>query len=150
MLFNLAAAIQLEPEALTSNIREDSVTIRQTMAANAGFSGIREIREPLKQEFLSSAKVAANDAGLPAYHYNGENLTFWMMPTVSADAMRLKHGDSEWIESKLRRVPADKRQILSDEYSRLFKAVYDAETDENKKANKAAFAANSWLLKVTK
>jgi predicted amino acid dehydrogenase len=150
MLFNLAAAIQLEPEKLASTIREDSVTIRQTIAANAGLSVIREIREPLKQEFLDSAKVAANDDGLPAFHYKGENLTFWMMPTVSADAIRLKHGDSEWIESKLRRVPHDKRQSLSDEYSQRYKAVYDAETDENKKANKAAFAANSWLLRVTK
>lgn len=150
MLFNLAAAIQLEPEPLASNIREDSVEVRQTIAANTDLSVIREIRQHLKPDFAEVATTAANDDGLPKHHYKGENLTFWMMPTASANAMRFKHGDSEWIESKLRRVPANKRQSLSDEYSLRYKAVYDSEPDENKKANKAAFAANSWLLKVTK
>jgi len=150
MLFNLAAAIGLEAEQSAKVIREDSAMIWEADPENTGLSVIREIRQPLKLEILDNTKPAANDDGLPKHHYKGKNLTFWMMPTVSADAMRLKHGDSAWIEAKLRRVPANQRQSLADEYSARYKAAYDTEPDSNKKANKAAFAANSWLLKVTK
>ncbi len=150
MLFNLAAAIGLEPEQTVSQFREDSVSIRQEIAVNAGLSVVREIRQQITPESIDTTKAAANDDALPQYHYKGENLSFWMMPTAAVDSMRLKYGDSAWIEAKLRRVPASKRQSLADEYSIQYKAVYDAEPDENKKANKAAFAANSWLLKVTK
>lgn len=149
-LFSLAASIGLEAEQSANFIREDSVKIREADPENIGLSVIREIREHLKPEFIDNTTPAANDDGLPKHHYKGENLTFWMMPTVSADAMRLKHGDSAWIEAKLRRVPANQRQSLADEYSARYKAAYDAEPDSNKKANKAAFAANSWLLKATK
>ena len=142
MLFNLAAAIQLDFEPANTAAREDSATIRQQLAVKADFSVIRDIRPLLDK--------ASNDDGLPVHHYRGENLTFWKMPTAATEAMRLKHGDSEWIEAKLRRVPPDKRQSLADEYSARYKATYDAEPDECKKANKAAFSANSWLLKVTK
>ena len=149
-LFSLAASIGLEAEQPASVIRDDSAKIRQTVQDIAGLSAVREIRAQFKPEFIDNTTLAANDDGLPKHHYKGENLTFWVMPTVSADAMRVKHGDSAWIEAKLRRVPANQRQSLADEYSVRYKAAYDAEPDSNKKANKAAFTANSWLLKVTK
>lgn len=149
-LFSLAASIGLEAEQSATFIREDSVKIRQAIPDIAGLSVIREIREQFKPEIIDNTAPAANDDGLPKHHYKGENLTFWMMPTISADTMRLKHGDSAWIAAKLRRVPASQRQSLSDEYSARYKAAYEGEPDDNKKANKAAFAANSWLLKATK
>lgn len=150
-LFSLAASIGLEAEQSAPDIRVQSDAIRAiSPSENKGFPTIRANREHFKPEFIDNTTPAANDDGLPKHHYKGENLTFWMMPTVSADAMRLKHGDSAWIEAKLRRVPANQRQSLADEYSARYKAAYDAEPDSNKKANKAAFAANSWLLKATK
>jgi hypothetical protein len=150
MLFNLAAAIGLETEHTASQFREDSVSIRQEIVVNADRSVAREIRLQLALERLDTTKPAANDEALPQYHYKGENLSFWMMPTAAVDSLRLKHGDSAWIAAKLRRVPASQRQKIADEYSAQYKATYDAEPDDNKKANKAAFAANSWLLRATR
>ena len=44
MLFNLAAAIQLDFEPANTAAREDSATIRQQLAVKADFSVIRDIR----------------------------------------------------------------------------------------------------------
>jgi len=150
MLFNLAAAIGIEADQSDSFSRVQSDECRNAISlATACLSGDRVNRAEFKPEILDNTKAAANDE-LPEHHYKGENLTFWMMPTASADALRLKHGDSAWIAAKLRRVPASQRQKLADEYSAQYKATYDAEPDSNKKANKAAFAANSWLLRATR
>ncbi|MDP5137926.1 hypothetical protein ORJ04_18400 [Rheinheimera baltica] len=151
MLFNLAALIGLEAEhsapAFPIVSPSDPATPNQQ---NNGLPTIRQNRQQITPEIISITEHAANDTGVPAHHYKGENLAFWMMPTQGADALRIKNGDSAWLEAKLRRVPISIRQSLAEEYSARYKAAYDAEPTENKKANKAAFIANSWLLIVTK
>lgn len=147
-LFNLALAIGLETKHCANDNRVLSGSNRVSQSAeNKRFSGKSGESGYFRPEFIDNTAPAANDDGLPEHHYRGENLTFWM--ASNEKLQQIKHGDSAWIEAKLRRVPANQRRSLADEYSARYKAAYDAEPDSNKKANRAAFAANTWLLKVT-
>ena len=90
-------------------------------------------------------KEAANDAaklvtsgGLPVYYFDGGSNGHHF-------------GDRDWIEAKLRRVRDKAERLnLAAEYSRKFKAAFDAEPIEHRKDGKARFTANNWLLKVTR
>lgn len=147
-LFNLALAIGLEVEQSATDNRVHSGANRVAQnIENKGFSGDSGNSGYFRSEFISSTRSAANDDGLPEHHYRGENLTFWM--ASNEKLQQVKYGDSAWIEAKLRRVPANQRLTVANEYSARYKAAYDAEPESNKKANRAAFAANTWLLKVT-
>lgn len=154
-LFNLALAIGLEAKHCANDnlVQSGSNRVQSGLARVAqsieskGFSGKSGESGYFRPEFIDNTASAANDDGLPEYHYRGENLTFWM--ASNEKLQQLKHGDSAWIEAKLRRVPANQRRSLADEYSARYKAAYDAEPDSNKKTNRAAFTANTWLLKVT-
>ena len=165
MLFSLVRALGWDEKPEKSNSR-DKVSVRVQRPPNSpsktldnpsnqenqqqyGARHVRRFRQVPNLKDVALGQNSANDDGLPKNHYRGDHLVFEMMPFASVEAMRLKLGDSDWIAAKLRRVPHKDRKRIADEYSEQYKAAYDAEQDENKKANRAAFIANSWLLKVT-
>lgn len=151
MLFNLAAIVGLDTEVTLSVVPTNNDTDPKDKTQTvSGLPTIRQIRQALEPQILDNSRIATNDESLPLQHYKAEHLTCWMMPESAVQQLQVKHGDSEWIEAKLRRVPAKQRFALADEYSARYKAAYDAEPDEIKKANRAAFTANTWLLRATK
>ncbi|MEE2000178.1 hypothetical protein QWY20_01830 [Alkalimonas sp. MEB108] len=82
---------------------------------------------------------------MPEHYSDGSNLAFWKAPASEMAAKQERYSDADWIQSMLLKLPASKRTQVSREYSARYKAIYDAEPDDNKKANKAALTANSWL-----
>lgn len=101
---------------------------------------------------LSNVAITKEVSGIkipmPEHYYNGQNLTFWM--SSNEQAQQEQYGDGSWIISMLLKLPSSKRAQVSKEYSTRYKAAFDAEPDDNKRTNKAALAANSWLREVAK
>ena len=106
-------------------------------------SGLNEADKVKPTGNVVTKEVNGIKLPMPEHYYKGENLTFWM--SNNEQLQQEQYGDGSWIELMLLKLPASKRAQLSREYSARYKAAYDAEPDNNKKANKAALAANSWL-----
>ncbi|WNC69947.1 hypothetical protein RI845_07370 [Thalassotalea nanhaiensis] len=80
--------------------------------------------------------LSVDDQGLPLHHCRGE-------------PNGICYGDSEWVRYRLQRVAKHKRPMLAHEYSKLYLANFDEESNEIRKENKARKAANSWLREAT-
>jgi hypothetical protein len=139
MLFNLSQTIGLEADHNASAIPVLSASIRK----------VSTIEIPI---IKGASDESTNPQGnfLPEYHYRAEHLTPWKIAPNVIETVRYKYSDSKWIEAKLRRLPANKRQWAINEYSRRYKKAFDEEPDEIKKENRARFITNNWLLETTK
>lgn len=153
MLFDLANTIGLVADntALAySNKSDSSDNVSEAsspMKTKASDNSINPHRVSLISQNLGNN--SANDETLPEHHYRADDLTFRNMPNSAIEFIKLKYSDSKWIEAKLRRLPSQRRQTVIEEYSNRYKLAFESESDPIKKANRARFIANTWLLKVT-
>lgn len=108
------------------------------VAKESAFPTNRRIRQPERAANDDQANDLVTSDGMPANFFDGGS-NGW------------RFGDREWIAGKLRRIQSKAERFrLAAEYAERFKTVYDAEPLEHRKDGKARFAANNWLLKVTK
>lgn len=140
---NTALAYSNKPDS-SDNISEASNTI----GTKASDNSINPHRVSLISQNLGSN--SANDETLPEHHYRADDLTFRNTSNSAIEFIKLKYSDSKWIEAKLRRLPSQTRLSVIEEYSKRYKLAFESEQDPIKKANRARFIANTWLLKVTK
>lgn len=154
MLFDLANAIGLVADntALAYSKKSDfsdSVSeVSSPIEMKASDNSINPHRASLINQNLGNN--SANDEALPENHYKADDLTFRNTPNSAIEFIKLKYSDSKWIEAKLRRLPSQRRQSVIEEYSSRYKLAFELEPDPIKKANRARFNANTWLLKITK
>ena len=154
MLFDLANTIGLVADNtalaysnksdFSDNVSEASSSIEIKASDNS----INPHRVSLISQNLGNN--SANDETLPENHYRADDLTFRNTPNSAIEFIKLKYSDSKWIEAKLRRLPTQGRQTVIEEYSSRYKQAFESELDPIKKANRARFNANTWLLKITK
>lgn len=154
MLFDLANTIGLVADntALAySNKSDSSDNVSEApspIETKASDNSINPHRVSLISQNLGNN--SANDETLPEHHYKADDLSFRNTPNSAIEFIKLKYSDSKWIESKLRRLPSQRRQTVIEEYSSRYKLAFESEPDPIKKANRARFIVNAWLLKVTR
>jgi hypothetical protein len=149
-LFNLAKKLGLEAEkSALVNPTELEPTSEHEAIANTALPTTRHFLQVKTEQIKTLRVTASNDELLPAHYYKADNLTFWKTPHSVVELLRYKYSDAAWIQGKLRRVPANQRQKLAEEYSIIYKNTFDTELNPIKKNNMAALAANSWLRQAT-
>jgi hypothetical protein len=154
MLFDLANTIGLvadntalaysKKSDCSDNVSEVSSPIKTSASDNSMNSHSVSL---ISQNLGSNS---ANDEILPEHHYRADDLSFRNTPNSAIEFIKLKYSDSKWIKAKLRRLPAQRRQSVIEEYSNRYKLAFESEPEQIKKINRARFIANTWLLKVTK
>lgn len=153
MLFDLANTIGLVADNIAlaysnkSDTSDSSSEASSSIETKASDNSINPHKVSLISQNLGNN--SANDETLPENHYRADDLSFLSTHNSAIEFIKLKYSDSKWIEAKLRRLPSQTRPSVIEEYSNRYKLAFESEPDPIKKANRARFNANTWLLKVT-